>query len=140
MYGPIDFIIVRFEGNKFNGSILNALNDALEKKIINMISLTVIRKDQNGVVNVVDFEDSGDEYIIAFAKKYPGNPKLIVQEDIDEMATLLENNSSAGLLVVEHLWAVPLKRAIQDADGVLVADGRIHPEAANALEFSKAGG
>ena len=56
------------------------------------------------------------------------------KEDIDEMGDLLENNTAAGLLVIEQLWAKPLKKALLDANGVLVAEGRIHPEAAQELD------
>jgi hypothetical protein len=31
--------------------------------------------------------------------------------------------------VIEHLWARGLKRAIKNAGGILIADGRIHPDA-----------
>jgi hypothetical protein len=62
----------------------------------------------------------------------------IDDEDISEMSELLENNTAAGLLVVEQLWAIPLKKALLDANGVLVAEGRIHPDA--AAELNKEGG
>ncbi len=35
--------------------------------------------------------------------------------------------------MIEHLWALPLKKALIDANGVLLAEGRIHPDAANEL-------
>jgi spore coat polysaccharide biosynthesis predicted glycosyltransferase SpsG len=134
MRGPIDFIIVGFSGNKFDGSIVSALADALEKNIIGLIALALISKDNKGVVTVVDVSDSGDDIVVEILKKYPGDSTLVSQEDIDEMAELLENNTSAGLLVVEHLWAKPLKKAIIDANGVLIADGRIHPDAAEEIK------
>ena len=34
MRGPIDYIIVGFEGNKFDGSILRAIGDAIDKGVI----------------------------------------------------------------------------------------------------------
>jgi hypothetical protein len=45
----------------------------------------------------------------------------------------MANNTSGALLMIEHLWAIPLKQAIINANGTLVADGRIHPEAAAEL-------
>jgi len=33
------------------------------------------------------------------------------------------------VLIIEHLWAKPLKEALLKAGGKLVAEGRIHPEA-----------
>jgi hypothetical protein len=133
MRGPIDYIVVGFEGNKFNGSILSALTDALDKGIIGLIAISLISKDENGNVVAVDLAETGDSYILEFVEKYKSSNDLVTKDDIDEVAELLENNTSAGLLVVEQLWAKPLKKALIDANGVLVAEGRIHPDAAEEL-------
>jgi hypothetical protein len=133
MRGPIDYIIVGFEGNKFDGSILKEIGDAIDKGIISLIALALISKDEAGNTSKVKVADTGDSYALNLAVKHQKNPGSITQEDIDEMSDLLENNTSAGLLVIEQLWAIPLKKAIMDADGVLIAEGRIHPEAAEEL-------
>ncbi|MBX4201799.1 hypothetical protein KW803_02810 [Candidatus Saccharibacteria bacterium] len=134
MRGPIDYIIVGFEGNKFDGSILKALADALDKGVIGLVGLSVISKDNEGTVTTLDIADMGDEYVTEFTQKYVTDNKATEKDDIDEAGELLENNSTAGLLVVEQLWAKPLKQALIDANGVLLAEGRIHPEAASELE------
>jgi hypothetical protein len=132
--GPIDFIVVGFEGNKFDGSILKALGDAIDKGIIALVALSVVIKDKDGQVTKVNIADMGDEFVTEFSQKYKASDDSIAQEDVNEVADLLENNTSAGLLVVEQLWAKPLKKALMDAGGVLVSEGRIHPEAAAELE------
>ncbi len=137
MRGPIDYIIVGFEGNKFDGSILKALGDAIESGVISLIALALIVKDEKGNVTKVDIANLGDSYAVEFATKYKSQDDYVTSEDVDEMSDLLENNTAAGLLVVEQLWAKPLKKAIMDANGVLVAEGRIHPEA--AAELNKEG-
>lgn len=133
MRGPIDYIIVGFEGNKFDGSILKALGDAIDKGIIDLVALALISKDDKGDVTTVDVANLGDSYAVEFATKYNAKGKGVEKDDIDEMSDLLENNTSAGLLVIEQLWAKPLKEALIKANGVLVAEGRIHPDAANEL-------
>jgi hypothetical protein len=133
MRGPIDYIIVGFEGNKFDGSILKAIGDAVEKGVISLVALALIKKDDKGNVSRVNVTDLGDSYALNLAVKYQKNPESITNEDIEEMSEVLETNTAAGLLVIEQLWAIPLKKALLDADGVLVADGRIHPEAAEEL-------
>lgn len=133
MRGPIDYVVVGFEGNKFDGSVLKALTEAIDKGVISLVALSFITKDENGNVATLDIADSGDDYIVEFAEKYKGEEGLVTNEDIDEVAELLENNTSAGLLVIEQLWAKPLKKALIDAGGVLVAEGRIHPDAAYEL-------
>lgn len=133
MRGPIDYIVVGFEGNKFDGSILKAIAEAIDKGIIALVTLSLIQKDDKGTVTAVDISGSDDAYVVEFAQKYKSDSTLASQDDIDEVADLLENNTSAGLLVVEQLWAIPLKQALIDANGVLVAEGRIHPDAAAEL-------
>lgn len=134
MRGPIDYIIVGFDGNKFDGSILGSLTDAIDNGIISLVALSFVVKDEEGNVVATDIAESGDEYIVEFTEKYHVSGELVDADDIDEVAEMLENNTSAGLLVVEQLWAKPLKKALIDANGVLLAEGRIHPEAANELE------
>lgn len=133
MRGPIDYIIVGFEGNKFDGSILKALGDAIEQGTIGLIDLALVSRDDNDTVSVVNISDLGDEYAVEFVQQYKSNESSVSEEDIQEVADLIEKNCSAGLLVVEHLWAKPLKEAIINANGVLLAEGRIHPDAAQEL-------
>lgn len=134
MRGPIDYIIVGFEGNKFNGGILKALSEAIDKGIIGLVDLALITKNAKGEVAAVNIADLGDAVAIDFVEKHKPAKKEIDQADIDEMADLLENNTSAGLLAVEQLWAIPLKKALLEANGVLIAEGRIHPDAAEELD------
>ncbi len=135
MRGPIDYIIVGFEGNKFDGSIMKALGDAVDKGIIDIVALSMITKDKDGNVSALDATNLGDSYAVEIATKYKdASSKQVTQDDLDEVSELLENNTSAGLLVIEQLWAIPLKQALIDANGVLVAEGRIHPDAAAELD------
>ena len=138
MRGPIDFIIVGFEGNKFDGSILSAIGDAIDSGVIGLVALALVSKDKEGNINKLDIENYGNEFTVKFAEKYQPDNELVSDEDITEMADLLENDTSAGLLVIEQLWAKPLKQALLDANGVLVAEGRIHPDA--AAEINDSGG
>ena len=137
MRGPIDYIVVGFEGNKFDGSILKAIADAVDSGVIDLVALAAISKDKDGNVTVLDIANLGDAYAVEFATKYKPSGDAVDQEDIDEVADLLENNTSAGLLIIEQLWAKPLKEALIKANGVLVAEGRIHPDAAYELEGGK---
>lgn len=138
MLGPIDYIIVGFEGNKFDGSILKALGAAIDSGVIDLVALALISKDKKGKVTKIDIANIGDGYAVEFVKKYKPNSKRVNEDDIEEMADLLQNNTSAGLLVIEQLWAIPLKKALLKANGVLVAEGRIHPDAVE--ELSQRGG
>jgi hypothetical protein len=57
---------------------------------------------------------------------------LLNEEDIQLAAEALENNSSAGLLVFENVWATKFAEAVRNADGRLVANERIPHEVVQA--------
>lgn len=125
MRGPIDYIIVSFEGNNFKGEILEELQKAVDAGTIAVLDLGLILRDADGTVTSVELTDTGGLTI---------EGGLISDEDINEVGELLEDNSSAGLLIVEQLWAKGLKQAIINANGTLLDEGRIHPDATKELD------
>jgi len=133
MLGPIDYIVVGFKGNKFDGSVVDQLATATDAGIIRVVDLVFIIKDSEGNVGIGEYRDQPAELQRTLKKLNvsPDEP-LFTEDDIDEVATAMDNDTAAGVLVVEHLWAKGLKKALQDADGVLIAEGRIHPEAVEA--------
>lgn len=137
MRGPIDYIVVGFENAKFDGSVLGALADAIDNGTIALIALAVVKKDADGTVTVADVTQIDDDFVVQFAQKYSVTSDLVTSEDKEEVAELLNVNEAAGLLVIEQLWAKPLKKALLDANGFLIAEGRIHPDAAQELEGSE---
>lgn len=137
MRGPIDYIIVGFEGNKFKGSILEELDKVIADGTIAVLDLGLIVKDDKGEVTALELSEIEDKTVAEFAKGKNLQSGLIGDDDVAEVGDLLENNCSAGLLVVEQLWAKGLKKAIIDAGGVLVAEGRIHPDAAAEINDEK---
>jgi len=50
------------------------------------------------------------------------------RNDIDGFAAVLANNSAAGLLLIENLWALKTKQAMLDADARLLLFERIPHE------------
>lgn len=129
MRGPIDYVIVEFPGNDFKGEILQELNEAMHKKTIAVLDVSLVTKDKNGNMTSVELGASNPDLAQGLSQSGAEPGGLIQPEDLAEMGEVMDNNSSAGLLVIEHLWARGLKRAIKRAGGILVADGRIHPDA-----------
>ncbi len=51
--------------------------------------------------------------------------QMITRGDIDAIAELLADNSTAGLMLIENLWAKKTQQAMLDAHGRLVLFERI---------------
>lgn len=133
MRGPIDYIIVNFKGNKFTGEVLEELAKVVKDGTIAVLDIALITKDKDGAVAALELSDMKDAGVADFAKSNQVESGLITAEDVAEVGDIIADNSSVGLLVIEQLWAKGLKKAIIGAGGELIAEGRIHPEAAEEL-------
>ena len=139
MLGPIDYIAVGFPGNKFKGEIVEELKKVIDARLIRIVDLLFVLKDEAGEVIVLELNGMPDDVVNTFKSYADDLTGLLSQEDALEIAKDLDNNSSAGLLVVEQLWAKGFKKAILNADGILLAQGRISGEVVDAaLEEIKA--
>lgn len=133
MLGPIDYVVIGFRGSNFDGGILEALQKAVKQKVIRVVDLLFIMKDENGIVIEGEYEDQTPELRETFGDfDYEPDMPLLSESDIEKIGGAMENDTAAGVLVIEHLWAKDLKAALMKADGFLIADGRIHPEAVEA--------
>jgi hypothetical protein len=123
--GPIDFIALEFPGNQFKGAILPEIFALVEQGIIRVFDLVIILKDQDGEVIVRELHelDSGN---MAMLDPLAANvSQVITLEDINAIAAELKPNSTAGLMLIENLWAKRTKQAMEEANGRLVMFERI---------------
>jgi len=124
--GPIEYLVVAFPGNQFKGEIVPALADLVESETIRILDLVFILKDEEGNVAALELSELDEDHEAAGMTEIADVDRgLLNEEDIQLAADALENNSSAGLLVFENVWATRFAEAVRNADGVLVANERI---------------
>jgi hypothetical protein len=119
--GPLELLAVGFPGNQFTGEIMPALRAAVEKGTIRIIDLTFIKKDTAGAVKSLELTELGDHEAALFDPLVSDITGLMSPADVEQVGAALDDNSSAALMVFEHVWATDLQRAILDANGVLLA-------------------
>jgi Family of unknown function (DUF6325) len=132
--GPLEYLVVGFEGNRFTGQILSELRAAREKGIIRIVDLCVIKKDDQGNVMGLELSDLSGEEAAELGPLAGDLLRLFAQEDIEQAAANIPNNSAAGLLLIEQTWAIGLRDAIKNAGGVSVAGGLVLPDVLQELE------
>jgi uncharacterized membrane protein len=124
--GPIEVLVVGFPGNQFNGEILPELERLVEAETISIVDGLLVRKDENGDVEFVEFsEDDANADAARLAALLDQVESLISDEDVAELTEALEPDSSAAMLVFEHTWAKPFRDAIMASGGVLTANFRV---------------
>jgi hypothetical protein len=123
--GPVDWIVVEFPGSKFNGQIAPALLDLVERDLIRVLDLLVLKKDDDGSLEAFELSDL-DQGEIGDLRTYESElAMLLSEEDVTSLAAAIEPGSSAGVLVWENTWAAPFASAVRRSGGQLVASGRI---------------
>ena len=123
--GPVDWIVVEFPGSRFNGQIAPALLDLVERDLVRVLDLLVLKKDADGTLEAFELSDL-DEGEIGELRTYESElAMLLSEEDVTSLAAAIEPGSSAGVLVWENTWAAPFASAVRRSGGQLVASGRI---------------
>ena len=133
MRGPIDYIVVEFDGNNFKGEALKELEVLVNNGTIDVLDIAIITKNAEGNVESIEMSNLDNDLTRFINGTKSSDTGLITDDDVVEVGEILNNNCSAGLLIIEHLWAKGFKKAIMDAGGRLVSEGRIHPDAAKEL-------
>ena len=129
--GPVEYIVVGFPGNEFNGKVAPALAKLIESNTIRLLDLLFVGKDAEGNVLAIEFDEL--EELAEFAGIEGEVGGIISEEDIAHVADALEPNSSAALLIWEDVWATEFAVAVRDSGGVLLEGARIPYEIVEAV-------
>jgi hypothetical protein len=131
--GPVDWIVVEFPGSKFKGEIAPALHDLVDRGLVRVLDLLVLKKDADGSLEAFEMSDL-DDTEIGHLRSYESELAMLLSEDdVIAIAEAIEPGSSAGVLVWENTWAAPFASALRRAGGQLVASGRIPIQALLAV-------
>ena len=127
--GPVDWILVEFPGSRFKGEIAPALRDLVERDVVRVLDLLVLKKDSDGSLDAFELSDL-DESELGELRSYESElAMLLSEEDVTAVAAAIEPGSSAAVLVWENTWAAPFASAVRRSGGQLVASGRIPVQA-----------
>lgn len=126
--GPVDYLMIRFPGNKFTGEGAAELSELVKKGIIRIIDLVLIVKNAKGQLAIIEAKNLEGEGGAAYRELAKHTDEWFSEGDIDVIAAALPKNCSAGLMLYENLWAVRFKEALLRADAELIDMGRIPPE------------
>jgi hypothetical protein len=127
--GPVDWIVVEFPGSRFKGEIAPALTDLVDRGIIRVLDLVLIRKDDDETLEYFELSELDESEIGTLRAYETALADLLSVEDVEAVAAAIEPGSTAALLVWENSWAAPFASAVRHAGGQLAASGRIPVQA-----------
>ena len=126
--GPINYIAVEFPGGHITGEGFEHVLDLVDRGIIRVLDLAFLSKAADGTVSRValaDIEHGGRVDVTIWQGASSG---MLDQSDVDEVASVIQPGSLAGILVYENVWAVPMMTTLDRSEARLVGEGSILPD------------
>jgi len=134
--GPLEYVIVAFEGNAFTGEIVPALTDLLDKGLVRIIDLAVVSKDEHGNVTMFDANELSADVARALVEFDGECTGLLSEEDLRMAAEEMKPNSTEVAILFEHVWATRFSQAVRKAQGTMVMNVRIPHDVVEAAQQS----
>src|SRR4029450_1865370 len=140
--GPVQMLVVGFDDPQFKGEIIEELKRLKDANIIRVIDMLVIKKDDEGNVETLHQSDltpdeamevgasagalaglgaAGEEGAEAGARAGAAageDGHLLEDTQVWYAADAIPNGTAAGIALIEHRWAIPLRDAIIRAHGL----------------------
>jgi uncharacterized membrane protein len=151
--GPVQLLVLGFNNAEFHGEISRELERLRESGTVRVIDALAVHKDAEGEIEVQHLSNLTREEAIELGSKVAALVGLGIagEEGMHAAAEIgveqaaahglevfddelewdvvgeIPDDSAAALILLEHLWAVPLRDAIARAGGYRLADGMISP-------------
>lgn len=122
---PVDYLVVEFPGNRFNGKILPELGRLIAAGTVRVLDLAFVSKNADGDVTFGEIEHIDAIDADAWKGLEQFLTGLVSRDDLDDVAAALEPDSSAAVVVWENSWAADFIEALRGSGAELVSSGRI---------------
>ena len=151
--GPVQLVVVELDTNKLQGQIVRELTKLKESGTVRILDLLFVAKQQDGtLVSITDTDLTTEQRMaygaviggllgieaggvesaevgaeagaLAFADQTFG----LTDSDIQDIASEIPAGKAALFILFEHHWALGMKDALLQANGVVRAQGLVRPE------------
>jgi hypothetical protein len=127
--GPVQILVVGFERPTFSGEVLTELTRLGEAGIVRLVDLLLVSRSHDGTLETLAAPPQLGAELGGLATALLGQPDATAGDEPAgadagsagatswSLADAVPPGSAAAVALIEHLWAVPLRSAIQRAGG-----------------------
>jgi len=148
--GPVQMLIVGFQGDNFDGSIMEELNRLKEHDIVRLIDLMFVKKNEDGELETHHVSDlstdeaeqfgaivgalvgfgadgeEGAEYGAVAGAAELEDGHVFDDDAVWYLGDAIPEGTAAAVALLEHRWAIPLRDKIAKAGGLTLSDAWVH--------------
>ena len=147
-------VMIQLDNERLTGQIAEEISKASEKEIIRILDLLAVRREPDGTFTTLEGTElskrehkelgaiigglmglgAGGELgavegASIGAERFAKNSFGLSKSDVRSMAQQIPAGKTLLMVLFEHRWALKLKQAANNANGVVLAEGIIRPEA-----------
>lgn len=117
--GPLELIVLTFPAARLNDGVLATLDRLHGAPAVRVVDVLVVRTDAAGGACAVELSElPGLGPDAALSRLATG---LITETNIDEVGELVDDETDALAVLVEHLWVNDLASEVASTDGTVLA-------------------
>lgn len=152
--GPFQLIVIGFDRAALPPDVVSQIQRLRDDGVVRLVDGVFVAKNENGDLSEIRSSDIGEDAAAllgtlagalfgsgaasaAEAKgglgrelgmfAAEGGDLGLGREEIDVIADLIPRNSIAAFLLIEHVWAIGVKEAVSNGNGVVIAHGWLSP-------------
>jgi len=130
-YGPVEILLISFDGDRPGAALGRALRELVEEKTITLLDLLFVARDADGDLRIVEADDLPQKAELPDLQL--GELGLAGLDDIEELAAELPPGTSAAVLVVELAWARNFASVLAASGGAVLHQERIPAAVVNEV-------
>jgi len=152
--GPVHLVMIQLDNEELRGEVEEEILMASERNIIRVFDLLAVRREPDGTFTTLEATELSDEEhedlgaIIGDllglgaegelgeeegarigAERFAKHSFGLSRAQLRSMADEIPVGKTLLIVLFEHKWALKLKQATQKANGFILAEGIIRPEA-----------
>jgi uncharacterized membrane protein len=155
---PMQLMVIGFLNPDFPDHLIAEIDKLRDSNLIRVVDALAVDKDDNGEISILTETDLicgktlAYETIISWLLEIDGDDQIakdtslsaamvveseleygINQQVVTEIIDDIPKGAAAAFLLIEHLWVLPIKDAVRDSRGVVIAQDFINPDMMAAI-------
>ena len=138
--GPLQILVVDFEDPNFQGDIGDELERLEAAGTLRVLDLAFVTKDRDGVINAGLTHELHSGAMVRMLLGMDVTADTPPDDlDLYDAAAAIPPGTAAAVIVLEHLWAIPLRDAVRATGGHASASHWVDQEYLSKLGVTLAG-
>jgi hypothetical protein len=152
MTGPVQVLVVGFEQPTFSGGVMAELDRLREAGTLRLIDVLLVARAEDGTFESLPAPEGAPPGLGELAARILAGSDADDADDAEgaegadvadpadpsygawSLAEAVPVGTTAAVALIEHLWAVPLREAIQGAGGRALEESWLAPDDVRLLE------